>query len=98
MLSSALECTVAVFHATGHDEAAALLAGALGEGVATAVPRPMTGGLVADLGVAGTLQEVQAALGDDAFHDALGRGASMNLDETVAYVFSVLDVAALAVP
>ena len=30
MLTSALECTVAVLHAIGHDEAAAVLAGALG--------------------------------------------------------------------
>ena len=38
MLSSALECSVAVLHAMGRDEAAALLAGALLAGVATGCP------------------------------------------------------------
>jgi hypothetical protein len=98
MLTTALECTVAVLHTTGHDEASAVLVGALSSGVATAVPRPLTGGLVSDLGVGGTLRDVQLTLGDRVFHDAMSRGSSMNLDETVAYVLSVLDVAALAVP
>jgi predicted ATPase/class 3 adenylate cyclase len=98
MLTTALECTVAVLHTTGHDEAAAVLVGALSAGVATALPRPLTGGLVADLGVGGTLQAVKARLGDRVFDDAMSRGSSMTLEETVAYVLSVLDVAALAVP
>jgi hypothetical protein len=37
-------------------------------------------------------------LGEDEYLNALGRGAELSLDEVVAYVFSVLDVAALAVP
>jgi tetratricopeptide (TPR) repeat protein len=98
MLSSALECSVAVLHAMGRDEAAAVLAGALLAGVATGMPRSVTGGLVADLGVAGALDEARAALGEAEYLTALGRGGEMSLDETVAYVFSVLDVAALAVP
>jgi hypothetical protein len=98
MLTSALECAVAVFHALGRDEAAAVLAGALAAGVATGIARPITGGLVADLGVAAALDRVRAVLGDDAYSDAAARGAAMSLDETVAYVFSVLDVAALAAP
>jgi predicted ATPase/class 3 adenylate cyclase len=98
MLSSALECSVAVLHAMGRDEAAAVLAGALLAGVATGMPRSVTGGLVADLGVAGALDEARAALGEDEYLTALGRGAELSLDETVTYVFSVLDVAALAVP
>jgi len=98
MISSALECSVAVLHAMGRDEAAAVLAGAILEGVATGVPRTVTGGLVADLGVAGALDEARAALGEEEYLAALGRGAQMSLDETVAYVLSVLDVAALATP
>jgi hypothetical protein len=62
------------------------------------MPRSVTGGLVADLGVAGALDEARAALGEDEYLTALGRGAELSLDETVTYVFSVLDVAALAVP
>jgi hypothetical protein len=82
----------------GHDEAAAVLAGALSAGVATGVSRPLTGGLVGDLNVAAALDGAEATLGDDAYRDATARGAAMTLDETVAYVFSVLDVAAIAVP
>ncbi len=82
----------------GRDEAAAVLAGALLRGVATGVPRSVTGGLVADLGVAGALDEARDALGEQAYLSALGRGAELSLDETVAYVFSVLDVAALVTP
>ena len=44
------------------------------------------------------LDEARAALGEDEYLTALGRGAELSLDETVTYVFSVLDVAALAVP
>ena len=55
MLTSALECSVAVLQVVGHEEAAAVLAGALGAGVTTGVARPLTGGLVADLGVAGVV-------------------------------------------
>ncbi len=62
------------------------------------MPRSVTGGLVADLGVADALEESRAALGEDEYLIALGRGAELSLDEIVAYVFSVLDVAALAVP
>jgi predicted ATPase/class 3 adenylate cyclase len=98
MLSSALECSVAVLHAMGRDEAAAVLAGALLAGVATGMPRSVTGGLVADLGVADALEESRAALGEEEYFAALGRGGELTLDEVVAYVFSVLDVAALAVP
>jgi hypothetical protein len=98
MLSSALECSVAVLHAMGRDEAAAVLAGALLAGVATGMPRSVTGGLVADLGVAGALEESRAVLGEEEYLNALGRGAELTLDDTVAYVFTVLDVAALAVP
>jgi predicted ATPase/class 3 adenylate cyclase len=98
MLSSALECSVAVLHAMGRDEAAAVLAGGLLAGVASGMPRSVTGGLVADLGVADALEESRAALGEDEYLTALGRGAELSLDEIVAYVFSVLDVAALAVP
>jgi predicted ATPase/class 3 adenylate cyclase len=98
MLSSALECSVAVLHAMGRDEAAAVLAGALLAGVATGMPRSVTGGLVADLGVADALDEARGALGEDEYLTALGRGAELSLDDTVAYVLSVLDVAALAVP
>lgn len=98
MLSSALECSVAVLHAMGRDEAAAVLAGGLLAGVASGMPRSVTGGLVADLGVAGALEESRAALGEDEYLNALGRGAELSLDEIVAYVFSVFDVAALAVP
>jgi hypothetical protein len=98
MLSSALECSVAVLHAMGRDEAAAFLAGALLAGVATGLPRSVTGGLVADLGVADALDESRAVLGEDEYLTALGRGAELSLDDTVAYVFNVLDVAALAVP
>jgi hypothetical protein len=98
MLSSSLECSVAVLHAMGRDEAAAVLAGALLAGVATGMPRSVTGGLVADLGVADALDEARVALGEEEYLTALGRGAELSLDETVAYVFSVLDVAALAVP
>jgi predicted ATPase/class 3 adenylate cyclase len=98
MLSSALECSVAVLHAMGRDEAAAVLAGGLLAGVASGMPRSVTGGLVADLGVADALDESRAVLGEDEYLNALGRGAELSLDEVVAYVFSVLDVAALAVP
>ena len=62
------------------------------------MPRSVTGGLVADLGVADALEESRAALGEDEYLNALGRGAELSLDEIVAYVFNVLDVAALAVP
>jgi hypothetical protein len=62
------------------------------------MPRSVTGGLVADLGVAGALEESRAALGDDEYLTALGRGAELSLDEIVTYVLNVLDVAALAVP
>jgi predicted ATPase/class 3 adenylate cyclase len=98
MLSSALECSVAVLHAMGRDEAAAVVAGALLAGVAMGMPRSVTGGLVADLGVAAALDEARAALGEEEYLEALERGAELSLDETVAYVFNVLDVAALAVP
>jgi predicted ATPase/class 3 adenylate cyclase len=98
MLTSALECTLAVLHTLGHDEAAAVLAGALAAGVTTGIARPLTGGLVADLGVAAALTRVRDALGDEVFADATARGAAMSLDETVGYVFSVVDVAALAAP
>jgi predicted ATPase/class 3 adenylate cyclase len=98
MLSSALECSVAVLHAMARDEAAATLAGALLAGVATGMPRTVTGGLVADLGVADALDEARVALGEDEYLAALGRGAELTLDEVVTYVFSVLDVAALATP
>jgi hypothetical protein len=98
MLSSAMECSVAVLHAMGRDEAAAVLAGALLTGVTTGMPRSVTGGLVADLGVADALDEARAALGEDEYLTALGRGAELSLDETVAYLFNVLDVAALVVP
>jgi hypothetical protein len=98
MLSSALECSVAVLHAMARDEAAAVLAGALLAGVATGMPRSVTGGLVADLGVAEALEESRAALGEEEYFAALGRGAELTLDEVVAYVFSVLDVAAYAAP
>jgi ATP/maltotriose-dependent transcriptional regulator MalT len=98
MLSSALECSVAVLHAMGRDEAAAVLAGSLLAGVATGMPRTVTGGLVADLGVADALDEARTALGEAEYLTALGRGAELTLDEVVAYVFSVLDVAALATP
>jgi hypothetical protein len=62
------------------------------------MPRSVTGGLVADLGVADALDEARVALGEDEYLTALGRGAEFSLDETVAYLFSVLDVAALVVP
>ncbi len=98
MLTSALECTAAVLHAVGHDEAAAVLAGALGAGVTSGVSRPLTGGLVADLGVAAALGRARETLGDQAYSDATARGAALTLDETVAYVFSVLDVVELGAP
>jgi len=99
MLTGALECAVAVLHAMGHDEAAAVLAGAQAAGVASGVARPLTGGLVGDLGLAAVaLTEVRETLGDHLYDDATRRGAAMTLDETVAYVLSVLDVAALAAP
>jgi hypothetical protein len=82
----------------GRDEAAAVLAGALLAGVATGMPRSVTGGLVADLGVADALDESRAALGEDEYFAALGRGGELSLDDVVAYVFDVLDVAAYAVP
>ena len=69
MLSSALECSVAVLHAMGRDEAAAVLAGGLLAGVASGMPRSVTGGLVADLGVADALEESRAALGEDEYLD-----------------------------
>ena len=53
---------------------------------------------MADLGVADALEESRAALGEDQYLMALGRGAELSLDEIVTYVFSALDVAALAVP
>ena len=98
MLTSALECAVAVFHALGRDEAAAVLAGALAAGVTTGIQRPLTGGLVADLEIASALERTRRVLGDEAYADATARGATMSLDDTVAYVFNVLDVAALAAP
>ncbi len=98
MLANALECSVAVLQVLGRDEAAAVLAGALGSGVATGIARPLTGGLVADLGVADALQRARDELGDEAYERAVAQGATMTLDETVAYVFSVLDVVALAAP
>jgi hypothetical protein len=98
MLSSALECSVAVLHAIGHDEAAVVVAGAIGAGVTTGVERAVTGGLFADLGVADALQRARETLGEPVYADALRRGSELSLDETVAYVLSVLDVAALAVP
>ena len=98
MLTSALECSVAVLHAIGHDEAAVVVAGALGAGVTTGVEHAVTGGLFADLGVADALQRARATLGEPVYGDALRRGAELSLDETVAYVLSVLDVAAPAVP
>ena len=52
MLTSALESAVAVLHELGRDEAAAVVAGALGAGVTTGVARSLTGGMIADLGVA----------------------------------------------
>ena len=93
MLTSALECSVAVLQTLGRDEAAAVLAGAIGAGVTTGVARAPTGGLVADLGVAEALQRARGALGEEAYDDALTQGAAMTLDETIAYLFSVLDVA-----
>ena len=98
MLTSALECSVAVLHAIAHDEAAVVVAGALGAGVTTGVERPVTGGLFADLGVAEALQRARETLGETAYSGALAHGAELSLDETVAYVLNVLDVAALAVP
>lgn len=98
MLTSALECSAAVLHAMGRDEAAAMLAGALLAGVATGMPRSVTGGLVADLGVADAVEQSRAALGEDEYETALARGAELSLDGVVAYVLSVLDVAALAIP
>ena len=98
MLTSALECSVAVLQVVGREEAAAVLAGALGAGVTTGVARPLTGGLVADLGVAESLQRAREALGDEMYERAVAQGATMTLDETVAYVFNVLDVAVLAAP
>jgi hypothetical protein len=98
MLTSALECCVAVLQALGRDEAAAVLAGALGAGVTSGVARPLTGGLFADLGVPEALEWAREALGGETYDGALAQGARMTLDETVAYVFSVLDVAVLAAP
>jgi len=98
MLTSALECSVAVLHAIGHDEAAVVVAGAIGAGVTTGVERAVTGGLFSDLGVADALQRARETLGEPVYADALTRGSELSLDETVAYVVSVLDVAALAVP
>jgi len=99
MLTAALDCTLAVLHAIGHDEAAAVLAGAQAAGVASGVARPLTGGLVGDLGLAAAaLDEVRETLGDSLYAHATRRGAEMTLDDTVAYVLTVLDVAALAVP
>jgi hypothetical protein len=66
--------------------------------VATGLPRSVTGGLVADLGVAGALDEARENLGEAEYLAAIARGGEFTLDETVAYVFNVLDVAALAVP
>ena len=101
MLTSALECTVAVLHAMGHDEAAAVLAGALRRGRdhrgrpsahrrARRRPRRRADALRRGAG---------DALATTRTRDAIAHAARrMTLDETVAYVFSVLDVAALAVP
>ena len=83
----------------GHDEAAAVLAGALAAGVTSGVARPLTGGLVADLGVAESLQRARGRPWVTRPTPTRRRsGATMTLDETVAYVFSVLDVAELAAP
>ena len=98
MLSSALECSVAVLHAMGRDEAAAVLAGALLAGVASGMPRPLTGGLVGRPRRRRRARRGARRARRGRVPDALGRGAELSLDETVAYVFSVLDVAALAVP
>ena len=81
----------------GRDEAAAVLAGGLLCGGGDGGPRSVTGGLVADLGVADAWRSPRRARGGR-YLIALGRGAELSLDEIVAYVFSVLDVAALAVP
>jgi len=76
-----------------------VLAGAQAAGVASGVARPLTGGLVGDLGLAAAaLDEVRETLGDSLYAHATRRGAEMTLDDTVAYVLTVLDVAALAVP
>jgi hypothetical protein len=48
--------------------------------------------------VAEALEESRAALGEEEYFAALGRGAELTLDDVVAYVFNVLDVAAYAVP
>jgi predicted ATPase/class 3 adenylate cyclase len=98
MLTSALEGSVAVLQALGRDEAAAVLAGAIGAGVTTGVARPLTGGLVADLGVAESVQRARDALGEEVYDRALAQGAAMTLDETIAYLFSVLDVAVPVAP
>ncbi len=92
MLTSALECAVAVLQRLGRDEAAAVLAGAIASGITTGVPRPLTGGVVADLGVSDAVERARAALGEEQDAAAASRGAQMTLDEVVAYVLSVLDV------
>ncbi len=93
MLTSALECSVAVLQRLGRDEAAAVLAGALAAGVTTGVAGPLTGGVVADLGVGDALDRIRGELGEQPFAAATARGAELTLDEVVVYVLSVLDVA-----
>jgi predicted ATPase/class 3 adenylate cyclase len=98
MLATALDCSVAVLHALHHDEAAAVLAGSLLAGVVRGAPGAVTGGLVGDLGVSESLEEARVALGDDEYESAIGRGEQMTLDETVTYLFTVLDAGVLAAP
>ena len=93
MLTSALECAVAVLQQFGRDEAAAVLAGALAVGVTTGVARSLAAGMVADLGIDAMLARARTALGEAEYAAAMSRGATLTLDETVGYVLSVLDVA-----
>ena len=92
MLTSALEAAVAVLQQRGHDEAAAVLAGALAAGVTTGVARSLNEGILGDLDVGDALDRVQAELGAQQYAAAASRGGELNLDDTVAYVLSVLDV------
>jgi predicted ATPase/class 3 adenylate cyclase len=95
MLSIALQCSAAVLHASGRAEAAAVLVGALGAGIATG-RRATSGALVADLNLEVAVEASRHALGDEEYRSAMARGAELSLDETVAYVLDVLDVAELA--
>jgi hypothetical protein len=97
MLTTALECAVAVLQRLGRDEASAMVAGALGAGVTSGVARSLAGGMVADLGVVDALARAQAELGDAQYAAARRRGAEMGLDEAVDYVLKVLDVAEPAI-